>query len=328
MNIAKLRSLRSVTAPNKSSFIFKSTRKYSTATVQKIVTLNDGTKMPTLALGTWKAEPQVVKEAVATAIEAGYRHIDCAPIYGNERSVGEGIVEGMKRAGNISREDLFITSKLWNTEHHPARILPACEQTIHDLGVGYLDLYLIHWPIAFKPGTTDIDNTVEIYETWEAMQVLKNEDLIKSVGVSNFTKEQLITLADETDIVPSVNQVELHPYMSQLELASYARKHKIHLTAYSPLGTGKNSESSGPVLVEDPTVYVIAERYKKTPAQVLLRWSLQSGFSPLPKSVTPSRIQENYQVFDFSLTDEDMKSIDRLNKDLRFVVPSWSHFSK
>ncbi|PRP79701.1 aldehyde reductase [Planoprotostelium fungivorum] len=280
---------------------------------------------------TWKAEPSIVKEAVATAIE-----VDCAAIYGNERAVGEGISEGLKRAG-ISREDLFVTSKLWNTEHSSERILPACEQSIHDLGVKYLDLYLMHWPIAFKPGTRDIDDEIEVWETWEAMQreesintvkMLKHEELVKSLGVSNFTRDQLQTLLEETDDKPSVNQVELHPYLPQPELAAFARDHSIHLSAYSPLGTGVNSRETHPVLIEDPFIYTIARKHNKTPAQVLIRWSIQSGFSSLPKSVTPQRIKENAQVFDFELDAEDMATIAKLNTGKKFVTPDWSHFAK
>ncbi|PRP76781.1 aldo/keto reductase [Planoprotostelium fungivorum] len=290
---------------------------YSTINAKSTLSLHDGTKIPALGLGTWKAEPSIVKEAVATAIE-----VDCAAIYGNERAVGEGISEGLKRAG-ISREDLFVTSKLWNTEHSSERILPACEQSIHDLGVKYLDLYLMHWPIAFKPGTRDVDDEIEVWETWEAMQMLKHEELVKSLGVSNFTRDQLQTLLEETDDKPSVNQVELHPYLPQPELAAFARENSIHLSAYSPLGTGVNSRETLPVLIEDPFIYTIARKHEKTPAQILIRWSIQSGFSSLPKSVTPQRIKENAQVFDFELDAEDMATIARLNTGNKFVTPDW-----
>eukprot|EP01117_Protostelium_nocturnum_P016534 TRINITY_DN6564_c0_g1_i1.p1 TRINITY_DN6564_c0_g1~~TRINITY_DN6564_c0_g1_i1.p1 ORF type:complete len:338 (-),score=104.82 TRINITY_DN6564_c0_g1_i1:53-934(-) len=284
--------------------------------------------MPNLALGTWKSEPAEVKEAVAFAIETGYRHIDCAPRYGNERSVGEGIVEGMKRAG-ITRKDLFVTSKLWNSEHKQDRILGACQQTLHDLGLNYLDLYLIHWPITFRPHSNEVDEDADIWETWESMQYLKEEGLVNSLGVSNFTEDQLEALLMDTDVLPIVNQVEFHPYFVQNGLMDYCKKNQIQVTGYSPLGTGLNSKQKWPILIQDPIIYSIGKSYNKTPAQVILRWAIQSGVVPLPKSVNPTRIKENFQVYDFELSQEDMKRINNLNANRRHVHPEWAtHFNE
>ena len=292
-------------------------------------TLRNGQKMPLLGLGTWRSAPGEVGEAVRQAIKAGYRHIDGASIYMNEREVGQAINQCISE-GIVKREDLFITSKLWNTHHGCVR--EACEKTLKDLGVGYLDLYLVHWPVAFpapadksieltgdnycpfdaKTGQVLFDRSVSLQQMWQQMEQLVDADLVKNIGVSNYTISVLLDLLTYCRIKPAVNQFECHPYFVRPSLRQLCQQEGIVITAYSPLGSGKVGPLQDQLVAE-----TLAKKYKKSAAQILIRWSLQVGNVVIPKSSSPKRIQENFNVFDFELSAEDVKSISTLDRGFR-----------
>jgi len=258
--------------------------------------LSNGVKIPAIGYGTWKSpDSEVTVEGIKTAVSCGYRHIDTAAVYGNEVSVGKGIAEC-----GIPREELFITSKVWNTERGYEKTLAAFEKTIEDLGVSYLDLYLIHWPAAAHK----YDDWEEINrETWRAMTELHKVGKIRSIGVSNFKPHHLKALMD-TEIKPMVNQIEIHPGYMQEETVRYCRENSILVEAWSPLGNGK--------VLTNPILMNIAEKYGRSVAQICLRWCLQHEVLPLSKSVTPSRIEENVRVFDFEISSADIEAIDSI----------------
>ncbi|EGC33972.1 hypothetical protein DICPUDRAFT_92315 [Dictyostelium purpureum] len=281
------------------------------------VKLSSGYNVPLVGFGTWKSEQKLVGSAVEKALEVGYRHIDCAAIYGNEKEVGEAFAK--KFSSGISREDVFITSKLWNTCHEPENVRKHCEITLKDLGLQYLDLYLIHWPVAFKytgeKFTDDITTIpVPIRDTWLEMEKLVEAGLVRSIGVSNFNVQSLIDLLSYAKIKPAVNQVELHPFLSQPELKKFCDQHNIHLTAYSPLGNG--------AFVDNEIVGQVAKTYNKSIPNILCRWSVQKGFSVIPKSTTAIRVAENFNILDFTITDADMEKLDSMNKGLRTCDPA------
>jgi 2,5-diketo-D-gluconate reductase A len=251
------------------------------------VTLNNGVRMPQLGFGVFQVGNDEARAAVATALECGYRSIDTAALYGNEHGVGVAV-----SASGIPREELFVTTKLWNADQGAGRVLPAFERSIDKLGLDYVDLYLIHWPVPRRD---------RFVETWEAFQGLYAEGRMRAIGVSNFTPPQLTRLLEETAVVPAVNQVELHPGFQQPELRAFHREHGIATEAWSPLGQG--------AALTHPVITRLAERHEKTPAQVVLRWHLDLGNVVIPKSVTPGRIRENFSVFDFALTAEDARQI-------------------
>jgi 2,5-diketo-D-gluconate reductase A len=251
------------------------------------VTLNNGVRMPQLGFGVFQVGDDEARAAVATALECGYRSIDTAALYGNEHGVGVAV-----SASGIPREELFVTTKLWNADQGAGRVLPAFERSIDKLGLDYVDLYLIHWPVPSRG---------RFVETWEAFQGLYAEGRMRAIGVSNFTPPQLTRLLEETAVVPAVNQVELHPGFQQPELRAFHREHGIATGAWSPLGQG--------AALTHPVITRLAERHEKTPAQVVLRWHLDLGNVVIPKSVTPGRIRENFSVFDFALTPEDARQI-------------------
>jgi 2,5-diketo-D-gluconate reductase A len=251
------------------------------------VTLNNGVRMPQLGFGVFQVGDDEARAAVATALECGYRSIDTAALYGNEHGVGVAV-----SASGIPREELFVTTKLWNADQGAGRVLPAFERSIDKLGLDYVDLYLIHWPVPSRG---------RFVETWEAFQGLYAEGRMRAIGVSNFTPPQLTRLLEETAVVPAVNQVELHPGFQQPELRAFHRAHGIATEAWSPLGQG--------AALTHPVITRLAERHEKTPAQVVLRWHLDLGNVVIPKSVTPGRIRENFSVFDFALTAEDARQI-------------------
>ncbi len=259
--------------------------------------LTNGVTIPSIGYGTWQSpDSEITVEGVKTAVSVGYRHIDAAAVYGNEQNVGKGIAEC-----GIPREELFITSKVWNTERGYEKTLAAFEKTIKDLGVSYLDLYLIHWPAASHM----FDNWEEInLETWRAMTDLYKAGKIRAIGVSNFKPHHLKALM-ETEIKPMVNQIEFHPGLLQKDTISFCRENGILTEGWSPLGTGR--------MLNNPVLMEIAEKYGRTPAQICIRWCIQHNVLPLPKSVTPSRIKENLKVFDFGIDTEDMERIDALN---------------
>lgn len=265
------------------------------SSIGETITLHNGVKMPQLGFGVFKVKNgSETVESVKKAIEVGYRAIDTAAIYENEEGVGQAI-----RECEIPREELFITSKVWNTEQGYETTLQAFDDSLKRLGLEYLDLYLIHWPGKDK-----------YLETWKALEKLYNEGKVKSIGVSNFHVHHLEKLLANSEIKPVVNQIELHPLLTQVEIREYCEKHDIKVEAWSPLGRGS--------LIEEPTINHIAKKHGKSSAQVLIRWHLQHEIVVIPKSITPSRIEENAQVFDFSLSLNEMNQIDALNKNERF----------
>lgn len=260
------------------------------------VTLNNGVRMPQLGFGVWQVDDDTAEKAVITALEAGYRSIDTAKIYFNEEGVGRAI-----RAAGVPREELFVTTKLWNTEHEYDKALRAFDDSLAKLGLDYLDLYLIHWPVPAQDHYTD---------AWRALEKLYADQRVRAIGVSNFTVQTMSRLLDEFDVVPAVNQIELHPRFTQEELRKLHAVHDIATEAWSPLGQGKG-------LLDEPVLATVAAKHGKTPAQVVLRWHLQLGNVVIPKSVTPSRIAENLAVFDFTLDDEDMAALATLDSGAR-----------
>lgn len=274
--------------------------------LQAATTLHNGTKMPWLGIGVFKVEEgSELVSAVKSAIKHGYRSIDTAAIYGNETSVGQAIHEGIQET-NLPREDLFVTSKVWNADLGYEATLAAFETSLDKLGLEYLDLYLIHWPVKGK-----------YKEAWRALEKLYKDGRVKAIGVSNFQIHHLEDLMEEAEIKPMINQVEFHPYLTQKELITFCRAHDIQMEAWSPLMQGQ--------LLDNPVLQEIADKHGKTVAQVILRWDLQHGVITIPKSTKEHRIVENASVFDFELTKEEMDRIDALNQNHR-VGPDPDNF--
>ncbi len=289
----------------------------------KYLKLNNGLKMPMIGMGTWKAEPSLVGNAVKYALtQAGYTHIDCAAIYRNEPEIGQVFKEVFK--GKVKREKIFITSKLWNTAHHPKDVEKACKTTLKDLSLDYLDLYLMHWGVAFKPNAELDFAPIPIQSTWQAMEKLVKKGLVKSIGVCNFTTMMLFDLLTYAKIKPAINQIELHPYNTQEELVTFCKSKDIAVTAYSPLGNPGLTGRVGPNLLEELLIKKLAKKYKKSPAQILINWAIMRGTITIPKSLHPERIKENIDVFDFELTKEEQDQVSSLNRNFRVVNPgSW-----
>lgn len=274
--------------------------------LQDTTTLHNGIKMPWFGLGVFKVEEGAeLVQAVKSAIKHGYRSIDTAAIYENEKGVGQGIHEAMKE-NNIAREDLFITSKVWNADLGYESTIAAYETSLAKLGLEYLDLYLIHWPVEGK-----------FKEAWRALETLYKEGRVKAIGVSNFQIHHLEELMKDASIKPMVNQVELHPKLSQTELRNFCKEQDIQIEAWSPLMQGQ--------LLDNPVLKEIAEKHNKSIAQVILRWDLQHGIVTIPKSTKENRIIENASLFDFELSADDISRIDGMNENLR-VGPDPDNF--
>jgi len=265
-------------------------------------TLNNGLDIPQLGYGVWQIPDEEADNAVKQALETGYRLIDTAKIYGNEVGVGKALA-----TSNVPREELFITTKVWNTDQGYENTLKAFDESLEKLGLDYVDLYLIHWP------TPQYD---EYVDTYKALEKLYQEGRTKAIGVCNFDIEHLQRIIDECEVLPAVNQIECHPYLQQTELKQFCKEHGILVEAYSPLMNGTK-------VLEDPIIQEIAKRHYKTPAQVILRWHLQSDVAVIPKTVTPARMKENLKVFDFKLSSDDLTKIASLDRGERHnSVPS------
>jgi diketogulonate reductase-like aldo/keto reductase len=268
-------------------------------TLDSRAVLNNGVEIPRLGLGVYQSPPGMTTErAVRYALTIGYRLIDTAQLYGNEEDVGRAL-----RKSGVSRDDVFITTKVWNSDQGYESTVQACNKSLKRLGLSYLDLYLIHWPV---PGMSE--------GTWKAMVRLLREQKTRTIGVSNYNVDDLRQLMQSFDVLPAVDQVEFHPFLYQERLLRFCEKNRIRMEAYSPLTRGMR--------ISHPTIVAVANKYRKTPAQVLIRWSLQHGLVVIPKSIREDRILENSRVFDFQLESEDMKLFDSLNENLRTVFLS------
>jgi 2,5-diketo-D-gluconate reductase A len=262
------------------------------------IILNNGRTIPQFGFGVFLVPPEETVTAVSTALQTGYRHIDTAEGYGNEKEVGEAI-----RKSGLDRADVFVTSKLANGAHRPDDARRAFDASLAALGFDYLDLFLIHWPV---PTRYDGD----FVSTWRTLEEFYRDGRARSIGVSNFQAHHLRRLHTETEVPPAVNQIEVHPYLTQDELRSFCGQHQIAVEAWAPIGQGR--------VLDDPEIVTIAERIGKTPAQVVLRWHIERGDIIFPKSVTPARVRENFAIFDFELSGEDVETITSLNRNERF----------
>ncbi|TMW87095.1 hypothetical protein EJD97_020419 [Solanum chilense] len=298
------------------------------------ITLKSGYKMPIVGLGVWRMEGKDIKDLLINAIKIGYRHFDCAADYQNEAEVGEALAEAFQ-TGLVKREDLFITTKLWNSDH--GHVLEACKDSLKKLLLDYLDLYLVHFPVATKhtgvgttasalgeDGVLDIDTTISLETTWHGMENLVSLGLARSIGISNYDIFLTRDCLAYSKVKPAVNQIETHPYFQRESLVKFCQKHGICVTAHTPLGgAAANTEWFGSVsCLEDPALKGLAEKYKKTVAQVILRWGIQRNTVVIPKSSKLERLQENFNVLDFELTKEDMDLIKSLDRNYRTNQPA------
>ncbi|XP_063786681.1 aldo-keto reductase family 1 member C1-like [Pseudophryne corroboree] len=314
-------------------------------TQDSYVVLNDGNKMPVVGFGTYAPETYTKEEAGAStkvAIEVGYRHIDCAFIYGNEVEVGKAIREKIAD-GTVKRGDIFYTGKLWSTNHTPDRVRPALEKTLKDLQLDYIDLFIIHTPVELKPGDDPfpkdgdgklIFHNTDLRDTWKAMEDCKDAGLTRSIGVSNFNRRQLELILNKPGLKykPVCNQVECHIFLNQSKLLGFCKANDIVLVGFSVLGSSRVEnwiDQNSPKVLEDPVLNAVAKKNKRSPAQVAMRYLLQRGIVVLAKSFSPDRIKQNFQVFDFELSEEDMRSLDGVNKDMRYLsINEWKEHPK
>ncbi len=305
-------------------------------------TLPDGTRFPSIGLGTWKIPDELTPGVIRDAVEIGYRHFDCACDYGNEAAVGKGLRAALKE-GLCGRDDLWVTSKLWNTYHEARHVRAACERSLRDLGLDELDLYLVHFPIAlayvpfeerYPPGWLHDPEAeapamklieVPYAETWAAMEDLQRSGLVKRIGVCNLNISLLRDLLATCEIRPAVHQVEMHPYLTQARLLRFCQNEKIAVTAFSPFGAGSyvplGMAESGDSVLLDPVVTGIAAAHECSPARVVLRWAVQRGTVAIPKSQSPEHLRENLDVFSFALGESEMAALDGLDRHQRYNDP-------
>lgn len=299
--------------------------------MEKRLQFSNGDFWDQIGLGTWKSKPGEVGAAVESAIQMGYRHIDCAAIYMNEPEIGQAIQNCIKK-GIVKREELWITSKLWNNAHGQDEVVPALKKTLTDLRLDYLDLYIIHWPVAIKNNVVNATQPDEyipleklpVEQTWKGMENSLELGLTKHIGVSNFSKKKLIDLLSKCKIKPEVNQIELHPYLQQNEMMEFCKNNDIFLTAYSPLGSGDRSatlrQPDEPNLLKDNVIKEIANKHQASVAQILIAWHVHRGTAVIPKSIHPNRQKENLEANNILLDEEDMNRIGRLDKHYRYIT--------
>lgn len=296
----------------------------------KYLDFKNGDSMPALGLGTWKSNPGEVYAAIIEAIKVGYRHIDCAMIYANEAEIGKAINDAIG-SGLVKRGDLWITSKLWCNSHGKENVIPALQSTLNDLQLEYIDLYLVHWPVALKPNVIFPEKgedmvslkDLPISETWSGMESAVALRLAKHIGVSNFSIKKLKSISAIANIKPEVNQIELHPLLQQQEMLEYCNNENINLTAYSPLGSKDRipemKAQNEPNLFENPIITEIAKAHDCSSAQVLINWAIERGTSVIPKSVNPGRLKQNFESINFKLSEDEMNRIAKLDKHFRYV---------
>lgn len=296
----------------------------------KYLNFKNGDKMPALGLGTWKSAKGEIYTAIRLAIEIGYRHVDCALFYGNEPEIGEAFADALK-AGDVKREDLFVTSKLWNNAHLPQKVQPNIEQSLKDLQLDYLDLYLIHWPVAVQPHIgfpqTSADmmslSEIPLATTWESMVKQKDNQLAKHIGVSNFSIKKILDISQKVGIMPEANQLESHLFLQQNVLLDFCKANGIVFTAFCPLGSADRPANrifaDEPKLFENIIIKEIAEKNTISMAQVMLAWAVQRGTAVIPKSVNKQRLKENLVAADIILPDVDMNTLANINLDYRYI---------
>lgn len=291
------------------------------------LTFSNGHKIPAIGLGTYQSQAGEVEKAVIEAISLGYRHIDTAFYYQNEHEIGTAIQAKIKD-GTVKREDLFITTKLWNNTHKEESVVPSCKKSLQNLGLNYVDLYLVHWPFAFQEGNDLIPrdkngailmSDTDYLETWRGMEECARLGLAKSIGISNFNIEQITRLLGAAKIMPVNNQIEVNVNMNQKPLIEFCTKNNITVTGYSPLGQPGN-RAGIPNNLDHATIVELSKKYNKTTAQIALRYVLQNGIAIIPKTVTPSRLKENIDIFDFSLTPEETESIAKIGTGQRVAA--------
>jgi alcohol dehydrogenase (NADP+) len=294
-----------------------------------MIKFSNSDAMPLLGLGTWRATREETYSAVFEALKVGYRHVDCAFIYGNEDVIGQALSDALAQK-IVRREELFVTSKLWNDAHEKAGVRPALQATLRSLRLDYLDLYLMHWPVALRRGTLFPARPDEflspeqapLAETWAAMEACRRQGLCRHIGVSNFTQRKLSALLQTAAQKPEMNQVELHPYLQQPELVAFCRQNGVHVTAYAPLGAGMSEKEGKAPILSNPTIREIAQKHRCTAAQVALAWGMSRGTVVIPKSVKPHRIAENFAAQGVALDANDMERIASLSCNLRITTGS------
>jgi len=296
----------------------------------KHLTFKNGDKMPVIGLGTWKSATGEVYKAVREAINIGYRHFDCAHIYGNEAEIGTAFADAFK-TGEVKREELWVTSKLWNNSHRKDQVEPALKVTLQNLQLDYLDLYLIHWPVCLQEGigfpATPSEfvpiSQIPLTETWSGMEALVKKGLARHIGVSNFSIRNLKAVSEGASILPEVNQLELHPYLQQPALVDYCKQNSIAVTAYSPLGSPDRPvrliKEGDPAILESEVIKQLATKKNCSPAQVLLSWAVGRGTSAIPKSVSPKRLKENLEAAELTLSAGEMAEIAALDLNFRYI---------